>query len=121
MAGMGPTVRRRTDALDSAGNTTAAIGKGFAIGSAALTALALFSAFLVRSGVDTLDLLKPIVLASLFIGGLTPFIFAAITMKAVGKAALDMIKEVRPQFATIPGLRDTNVLTAESLKVLREG
>ena len=121
MAGMGPEVRRRTDALDSAGNTTAAIGKGFAIGSAALTALALFSAFLVRSGVDTLDLLQPIVLASLFVGGLTPFIFSAITMKAVGKAALDMIKEVRHQFATIPGLRDTNVLTAESLKVLREG
>src|SRR3972149_2744493 len=88
MAGLGPEVRKRTDALDSAGNTTAAIGKGFAIGSAAPTALALFSAFLVRSGVTVLDLLQPVVIASLFIGGLSPFIFSAITMKSVGKAAL---------------------------------
>ena len=118
MAGLGPEVRKRTDALDAAGNTTAAIGKGFAIGSAVLTALALFSAFLVRSGVDTLDLLKPVVIAALFVGALWPFIFSAITMKSVGKAALDMIKEVRRQFNTIPGLRDTYQYTAQSLEAL---
>jgi K(+)-stimulated pyrophosphate-energized sodium pump len=118
MSALGPDVRKRTDALDAAGNTTAAIGKGFAIGSAVLTALALFSAFLVRSGVDSLDLLKPVVIAALFVGALSPFVFSAITMKSVGKAALDMIKEVRRQFNTIPGLRDTLQYTPQSLEAL---
>ncbi|MCH8884449.1 MAG: V-type H(+)-translocating pyrophosphatase, partial [SAR324 cluster bacterium] len=120
MGGLGDDVRRRTDALDSAGNTTAAIGKGFAIGSAALTALALFSAFLVRSGVHSIDLLEPIVISFLFVGGLTPFIFSAITMKSVGKAALDMIREVRRQFDTIPGLRPSFRYTAQSVEALTE-
>jgi K(+)-stimulated pyrophosphate-energized sodium pump len=119
MAGMGEQVRKRTDGLDAAGNTTAAIGKGFAIGSAALTALALFSAFLVRSNVDKLNLLEPKVMAFLFVGALLPFVFTAMTMKSVGKAALDMIKEVRRQFATIPGLRETYELTAASLAQLK--
>ncbi len=122
MAGMGETVRRRTDALDSAGNTTAAIGKGFAIGSAALTSLALFSAFLIRSDVAALDVLKPNVIAFLFVGALLPFTFTAMTLRSVGNAALEMIREVRRQFATIPGLRDTFMLTGESLEALqREG
>ena len=121
MAGLGEAVRKRTDALDSAGNTTAAIGKGFAIGSAALTALALFSAFLVRSNVHSLDLLQPMVIAFLFIGALLPFVFTAMTLKSVGKAALAMIKEVRRQFATIPGLRDAYQLTQASLDKLKAG
>ena len=119
--GPGAVVRRRTDALDSAGNTTAAIGKGFAIGSAALTSLALFSAFLVRSQVSTLDMLKPSVIAFIFIGALLPFVFTSMTMKSVGKAALDMIKEVRHQFATIPGLRPTFMLTTQSVAALQAG
>jgi K(+)-stimulated pyrophosphate-energized sodium pump len=118
MAGMGSAVRKRTDALDAAGNTTAAIGKGFAIGSAALTSLALFSAFLVRSNVTSLDVLKPAVIAMLVVGGMLPFIFTAMTMKSVGKAAMDMIREVRRQFATIPGLRPSFELTELSLKAL---
>lgn len=120
MAGMGEKVRKRTDALDSAGNTTAAIGKGFAIGSAALTSLALFSAFLVRSDVSTLDMLKPSVIAFLFVGAMLPFTFTAMTLKSVGTAALDMIKEVRRQFATIPGLRDTFCITEASLEAMKE-
>ncbi|HKI98488.1 MAG TPA: V-type H(+)-translocating pyrophosphatase [bacterium] len=121
MAGMGAAVRKRTDALDSAGNTTAAIGKGFAIGSAALTSLALFSAFLVRSDVTSLDVLKPAVITMLVVGAMLPFIFTAMTMKSVGKAAMDMIREVRRQFATIPGLRPSFQVTEESLKALAEG
>jgi K(+)-stimulated pyrophosphate-energized sodium pump len=118
MAGLGPQVRKRTDALDAAGNTTAAIGKGFAIGSAALTSLALFSAFLVRSEVAVLDILKPSVIPLLVVGAMLPFVFTAMTMKSVGKAAMDMIREVRRQFATIPGLRPSYQLTEESLKAL---
>jgi len=106
MAHLGPEIRKRTDTLDAAGNTTAAIGKGFAIGSAVLTALALFAAFLTRSHVETLDILSPLVFAGLLIGGVLPFLFTAYTMKAVGKAALGMVEEVRRQFRTIPGLMD---------------
>ncbi|HET9238469.1 MAG TPA: V-type H(+)-translocating pyrophosphatase [Oligoflexus sp.] len=104
MAELGPEVRRRTDLLDAAGNTTAAIGKGFAIGSAVLTALALFSAFLVRSNMYALDLLSPLVFAGLLIGGVLPFLFTAQTMKGVGIAAYAMIDEVRRQFREKPGI-----------------
>lgn len=112
MGGMGPEIRQRTDVLDAAGNTTAAIGKGFAIGSAALTALALFSAFITRAQefapeldvLHTTSLLDPWVLAGLLIGGVLPFAFSALTMRAVGRAAFDMIEEVRRQFREIPGL-----------------
>lgn len=104
MSELGPEIRRRTDLLDAAGNTTAAIGKGFAIGSAVLTALALFSAFLVRSQVQTLDLLTPLTFAGLLIGGVLPFLFTAQTMKGVGIAAYGMIEEVRRQFREKPGI-----------------
>ncbi len=97
-------VRGRSDILDAAGNTTAAIGKGFAIGSAVLTALALFAAFLTRSQIANLDLLSPKVFAGLLVGGALPFLFTAQTMRAVGTAAFSMIEEVRHQFRTIPGL-----------------
>ncbi|MCP4007417.1 MAG: sodium/proton-translocating pyrophosphatase, partial [bacterium] len=93
-----------TDLLDAVGNTTAAIGKGFAIGSAALTALALFAAFRTQSGLDTLDLLNPMVMAGVFVGGMVPFVFSAMAMRAVGDAAGEMIEEVRRQFREIPGL-----------------
>ncbi len=104
MSHLGPEIRGRTDLLDAAGNTTAAIGKGFAIGSAVLTAIALFAAFLTRAGVHSLNLLSPLVFAGLLIGGVLPFLFTAQTMKAVGKAAFSMIEEVRRQFRTIPGI-----------------
>ncbi|MCZ6843073.1 MAG: V-type H(+)-translocating pyrophosphatase [SAR324 cluster bacterium] len=120
MSGMGENVRRRTDALDSAGNTTAAIGKGFAIGSAALTSLALFSAFLVRADVTALNILKPSVIPFLFVGALLPFTFTAMTMRSVGSAALDMIREVRRQFASIPGLRETYMYTEQAVDAMVE-
>jgi len=97
-------VRERTDLLDAVGNTTAAIGKGFAIASAAMTALALFAAFRVQSGIDGIELTKPLVMSGLFIGGMLPFLFSSMAMKAVGGAAMEMIEEVRRQFRDIPGL-----------------
>ena len=106
MAGLPPEVRQRTDLLDSLGNTTAAMGKGFAIGSAALTALALFTAYAASTGLRAIDLLKPQVVAGLLFGGLLPFVFTSITLKAVGKAAMKMVQEVRHQFETIKGLME---------------
>jgi len=110
MAHLPPEVRERTDALDSAGNTTAAIAKGFAIGSAALTALALFVAYsksLEGLGWSLeLDILDPVVLVGLFIGGVVPFMFTADTMKAVGRAAGAVIREVQRQFREVPGLKE---------------
>jgi len=97
-------VRDRTDMLDAAGNTTAAIGKGFAIGSAALTALALFAAFITRSNLSEIQLLKPWVFGGLVFGAMLPYWFSAMTMKSVGKAALDMVEEVRRQFTKMPGI-----------------
>lgn len=104
MAKLEPEVRKRTDKLDAVGNTTAAIGKGFAIGSAALTALALFAAFRTTVGIESIDLTKPIVMAGLFLGGMLPFLFSSFAMGAVGRAAFAMIEEVRRQFREIPGL-----------------
>ena len=98
-------VRSRTDKLDAVGNTTAAIGKGFAIGSAALTALALFGAFMTAAKISSIDISKPDVMAGLFIGGMIPFLFSALAMQAVGRAAMHMITEVRRQFKDIPALR----------------
>ncbi|MEX2355694.1 MAG: sodium-translocating pyrophosphatase, partial [Thermaerobacterales bacterium] len=106
MAELPGSVRDITDRLDSVGNTTAAIGKGFAIGSAALTALALFSAFATATGIENVNILSPTVIAGLFIGGMLPFLFSAITMEAVGKAAHKMIEEVRRQFREIPGIME---------------
>jgi len=119
MVGLDKEVRRRTDILDSAGNTTAAIGKGFAIGAAILTSLALFGGFLTASEnllkeangddyslIATINLLDPIVFTSLFIGAVLPFLFSAMTMKSVGAAAYDMIEEVRRQFREIPGIME---------------
>ncbi|WIV10391.1 sodium-translocating pyrophosphatase [Proteiniborus sp. MB09-C3] len=99
-------VRNVTDKLDAVGNTTAAIGKGFAIGSAALTALALFASYTQAVGLTSIDLTQPTVIAGLLVGGMLPFLFSAITMKAVGKAAFSMIEEVRRQFKEIPGLME---------------
>jgi K(+)-stimulated pyrophosphate-energized sodium pump len=99
-----PEVRERTDTLDAVGNTTAAIGKGFAIASAAMTALALFAAFQQQAQVKSIDLQNPLVMGGLFLGGMLPFLFSSMAMKAVGKAAMEMIDEVRRQFREIPGL-----------------
>ena len=104
MADLPKEVRQRTDKLDAVGNTTAAIGKGFAIGSAALTALALFAAFMETADVKAINIADPIVMSGLLIGGMLPFLFSALSMSAVGRAAMDMIKEVRRQFKTIPEL-----------------
>ncbi len=106
MAQLGPEVRARTDKLDAVGNTTAAIGKGFAIGSAALTALALFSAFRTTVGLDSIDLADPKVMGGLFLGAMMPFLFSSMAMRAVGRAAFEMIEEVRRQFRSIPGLME---------------
>ena len=99
-------VRQRTDVLDSVGNTTAAVGKGFAIASAALTALALFAAYVTFTGIDGINIFKADVLAALFIGGMIPVVFSALAMKSVGKAAMDMVMEVRRQFREIPGIME---------------
>jgi K(+)-stimulated pyrophosphate-energized sodium pump len=99
-------VREKTDVLDSVGNTTAAIGKGFAIASAALTALALFAAYVTFTGIDGINIFKADVLAALFIGGMIPVVFSALAMRSVGKAAMDMVKEVRRQFKEIPGIME---------------
>jgi K(+)-stimulated pyrophosphate-energized sodium pump len=106
MAGLDPKVRKITDALDAVGNTTAAIGKGFAIGSAALTALALFSAYTKAANIASIDITSPKVVAGLFIGGMLPFLFSALTMQAVGRAAFKMIEEVRRQFREIKGVME---------------
>ncbi len=107
MSGMGRTVRTRTERLDAVGNTTAAIGKGFAIGSAALTALALFSAYTEAANIPALDIVGSngfLIVIGLFVGGMLPFVFCALTMQAVGHGAFLMVKEVRRQFRQIPGL-----------------
>ena len=105
MAELPKEVRERTDKLDAVGNTTAAIGKGFAIASAALTALALFSAFMQQANIQTIDIAKSTVMAGLFVGGMLPFVFSALSMNAVGRAAMAMIQEVRRQFKEIPKLK----------------
>ena len=106
MAGLKPEVRAITDSLDAVGNTTAAIGKGFAIGSAALTALALFSAYSRSVNLDIISITNPIVIIGIFIGGILPFLFSSMTIEAVGKTASLMISEVRRQFREIPGLKE---------------
>lgn len=110
MAELPKEVRERTDKLDAVGNTTAAIGKGFAIASAALTALALFSAFMQQANISSIDISKSTVMAGLLIGGMLPFVFSAMAMSAVGRAAMAMIEEVRRQFKTIPALTDALVV-----------
>ncbi len=129
MSHLGAEVRARTDKLDAVGNTTAAIGKGFAIGSAALTALALFSAFRTTVGLDVIDISRPTVMGGLFLGGMMPFLFSSMAMQAVGRAAQDMIQEVRRQFRDIPGLMEgkaqaeyakcVDISTAAALKEMR--
>jgi K(+)-stimulated pyrophosphate-energized sodium pump len=106
MSKMDPLVRERTDKLDAVGNTTAAVGKGFAIGSAALTALALFAAFRATVGLDTISITDPIVMVGLFIGAMLPYLFSSFAMAAVGRAAFAMIEEVRHQFKTLPGIME---------------
>ena len=99
-------MRERTDILDSVGNTTAAVGKGFAIASAALTALALFAAYVTFTGIDGINIFKADVLAMLFVGGMIPVVFSALAMESVGKAAMEMVEEVRRQFREIPGIME---------------
>jgi K(+)-stimulated pyrophosphate-energized sodium pump len=104
MSGLGPETRKITDGLDALGNTTAAIGKGFAIGSAALTALALFVAYTQAAGLRIIDIKNPLVVIGVFIGGIVPMLCAALTMTSVGKAAFSIVEEIRRQFREIPGL-----------------
>src|SRR6056300_1654852 len=106
MSELAPEVRERTDILDSVGNTTAAVGKGFAIASAALTALALFAAYVTFTGIDGINIFKADVLAMLFVGGMIPVVFSALAMESVGKAAMEMVQEVRRQFREIPGIME---------------
>ena len=106
MSELAPEVRERTDILDSVGNTTAAVGKGFAIASAALTALALFAAYVTFTGIDGINIFKADVLAMLFVGGMIPVVFSALAMQSVGKAAMEMVQEVRRQFREIPGIME---------------
>lgn len=106
MSELAPEVRERTDILDSVGNTTAAVGKGFAIASAALTALALFAAYVTFTGIDGINIFKADVLAMLFVGGMIPVLFSALAMESVGKAAMEMVEEVRRQFREIPGIME---------------
>ena len=106
MTGLSASVRVKTDALDAAGNTTAAIGKGFAIGSAALVSLALFGAFVTRSHIQGVDILKPQTFAGLIVGAMLPYWFSSMTMKSVGEAAKSMVTEVRTQFKEHPGIMD---------------
>jgi len=106
MSEQDPIVRERTDILDSVGNTTAATGKGFAIASAALTSLALFAAYVTFTGIDGINIFKAPVLAMLFVGGMVPVVFSALAMNAVGKAAMEMVQEVRRQFKNIPGIME---------------
>ena len=130
MAGMGPEVRKRAENLDAVGNTTAAIGKGFAIGSAALTALALFTAYAQTAhlsvnlgGMFIINILKPDVVAGLFLGGVVPFIFSAATMQAVNKSAVSVVDEVRRQFKEIPGLMEGRSLpdSAKCVSITTDG
>ena len=109
MSGLPKEVRERTDILDATGNTTAATGKGFAIASAALTALALFAAYVGLAGINAIDIYKAKVLAMLFVGGMIPFLFSSLAISAVGKAAMDMVREVRRQFKEIPGIMEGKV------------
>lgn len=132
MSDLPEEVRQRTDKLDAVGNTTAAIGKGFAIGSAALTALALFAAFMETAGLRSINIAQPTVMAGLLIGSMLPFLFSSMAMNAVGRAAMDMIKEVRRQFKDIPELRaaldvmnrnsnpDMNSWSAEDQRIFHE-
>jgi K(+)-stimulated pyrophosphate-energized sodium pump len=127
MAHMDPKVRKVTDTLDSVGNTTAAIGKGFAIGSAALTALGLFAAYAAASQLGEVSLTDPALIVGLFIGGMLPFLFSALTMEAVGRAAGSMVEEVRRQFREIPGLMEgtgtpdyTRCVSISTASALRE-
>ena len=131
MAELPPKVMERTDKLDAVGNTTAAIGKGFAIASAALTALALFAAFMQTAGINSIDISNPVVMSGLLIGAMLPFIFSALSMNAVGKAAMSMIEEVRRQFKELPKLKnalaimrkydsDLSKATEEEMKIFNE-
>jgi K(+)-stimulated pyrophosphate-energized sodium pump len=106
MSELEPHVRERTDILDSVGNTTAAVGKGFAIASAALTALALFAAYVTFTGIDGINIFKADVLSMLFVGGMIPVVFSALAIKSVGRAAMEMVYEVRRQFKEIPGIME---------------